>query len=313
MMASRQSGRGGEPRCGPVVVGVDGSDASLVAVRWAATEAAGRHTPLRIVHAIGVPDFFPGGAVSPSTELFHLLEQDAEAVLRTAEETARDVAPHLDVTTLSTTDAPVVAMIGESSSARLIVLGKSGRGAFAGLLLGSTTVTLAAHAHCPVVAVRGSGKPPEGAGPVVVGVDGSELSDAALGWAFAHAAFHDVPLVAVHSWSDGDPEEVFSAARMAFDWEPLEDTEQRVLAERLAGWSARYPDVVVRRDVVRAKPRERLLEWSARASIVVVGSRGRGGFRGLLLGSTSQALLHHAECPVMVVRPDTPAAGASEN
>ncbi|MGH3517829.1 MAG: universal stress protein [Haloechinothrix sp.] len=303
-MVSHKGSRASGPWSGPVVVGVDGSDSALQAVRWAASEAARHHTRLRIVHAIGVPDFFPGGAISPSTELFHLLERDAETVLRDAGEAARAAAPGLPVVAESTTDAPVVALIEESKAASSVVLGRSGRGAFTGALLGSTTVALAAHAHCPVVAVRGSGAPPEGAAPVAVGVDGSALSEQALGCAFAQAAFRDVPLVAVHAWDDGDSEEVFSAARMAFEWEPLDEAEQRVLAERLAGWSELYPDVVVRRDVVRAKPRQRLLEWSARASLVVVGSRGRGGFRGLLVGSTSQALLHHAECPVMVVRPE---------
>lgn len=304
-MVHSSSGHGrGEPRSGPVVVGVDGSEQSVVAVRWAAREAAAHRVRLRIVHAIGVPDFFPGGAVTPSTEIYHLLEQDAEKVLAGAEQAAREAAPGIDLVSLSTTDPPVLALIEESAAARCVVLGRSGRGAFTGLLLGSTTITLAAHAHSPVVAVRGKGTPPDGAGPVVVGVDGSAVSEHALGLAFAHAAFRDVPLVAVHAWSDGDPEEVFSQARMEFEWEPLEDTESRVLAERLAGWSELYPDVVVRRDVVRAKPRQRLLEWGERASLVVVGSRGRGGFRGLLLGSTSQALLHHAECPVMVVRPE---------
>ncbi len=311
-MVFHRSGRGTEPRCGPVVAGVDGSDSALLAVRWAAAEAASHHVGLRIVHAIGVPDFFPGGAISPSTELFHLLEQDAEAELPAAAQAAKDTAPGVKVVGESTTDAPVVALIAESASARSVVLGKSGRGAVTGVLLGSTTVALAAHAHCPVVAVRGSGAPPEGAAPVVVGVDGSALSEEALGCAFAQAAFRDVPLVAVHAWNDADSAELFSEARMAFDWEPLEDIEQRVLAERLAGWSEIYPDVVVRRDVVRAKPRQRLLEWSARAGLVVVGSRGRGGFRGMLLGSTSQALLHHAECPVMVVRPEPAGDGHAD-
>lgn len=287
---------------GPVVVGVDGSEAALRAVRWAAAEAQRHRVGLHIVHAIGVPDFFPGGAISPSTELFHLLEKDSSAVVSAAELVAHEVAPDVDVRAKSTTDPAVLALIEESRDARCVVLGESGRGAFTGLLLGSTTVTLAAHAHCPVVAMRGSAEYDTG-GPVVVGVDGSELSDCALGAAFEQAAYRDAKLVAVHAYSDSDTRMVFSEARMAHDWEPLEAVEQRLLAERLAGWSERYPDVVVERDVVEAKPRQRLLEWSERACLLVAGSRGRGGLSGLLLGSTSQALLHHASCPVMVLRP----------
>lgn len=288
---------------GPVVVGIDGSESALRAVRWAAAEATRHRVGLRILHAIGVPDFFPGGAVSPSTELFHLLENDSSAVLLEAERVAVEAAPTLDVAAKSTTDPPVIALIEASRAARCVVLGGSGRGAFAGLLLGSTTVTLAAHAHCPVVAVRGTVEPEPDA-PIVVGVDGSELSDDALGCAFEQAAFRRVRLVAVHAYTDADAKRVFSEARMAHDWEPLSEAEARVLAERLAGWSERYPDVTVERDLVQAKPRQRLLKWSERASLVVAGSRGRGGFSGLLLGSTSQALLHHAECPVMIVRPE---------
>lgn len=288
---------------GPVVVGIDGSESALRAVRWAAAEATRHRVGLRILHAIGVPDFFPGGAVSPSTELFHLLENDSSTVLLEAERVAVEAEPAIDVTAKSTTDPPVIALIEASRASRCVVLGGSGRGAFAGLLLGSTTVTLAAHAHCPVVAVRGTGEPEPGAS-IVVGVDGSDLSDQALGCAFEQAAFRQVRLVAVHAYTDADAKQVFSEARMAHDWEPLSEAEARVLSERLAGWSERYPDVTVDRDLVQAKPRQRLLEWSQRASLVVAGSRGRGGFSGLLLGSTSQALLHHAECPVMIVRPE---------
>lgn len=291
-------------RAGPVVVGVDGSSSALAAVRWAAEEAAAHHVKLRIVHAIGVPDFFPGGAISPASELFNVLERDAKGVLADAERVAAEEAPQLAVNTTATTDGVVLALINESESARSVVLGPSDRGALTGALLGSATVTLAAHAHCPVVAVRGSGKRRGLDAPVVVGVDGSALSDDALAHAFGQAAFRDRPLVAVHAWSDRDSSEVFSQARMAHEWEPLERAEERVLAERLAGWSDRYPNVRVSRDVVRAKPRERLLEWSERAALLVVGSRGRGGFTGMLLGSTSQTLLHHAECPVMVLRPE---------
>lgn len=290
------------PRPGPVVVGVDGSDAATRAVGWGAGEAQSHHARLHIVHAIGIPDFFPGGAISPSTELFHVLEKDSDAVLAAAEQHAAEVAPDITVTAESRTDSAVVSLVEASAAARSIVLGESGRGAFTGALLGSTSVTLAAHAHCPVVTVRG-GDNLSGTEPVVVGIDGSELSEDALGCAFEQAAFRDVRLVAVHAWNDGGPEEQFSQARIVFDWEPVADAESRVLAERLAGWSERYPDVIVERDVVQAKPRERLLEWSGKAALVVVGCRGRGGFRGMLLGSTSQALLHHAECPVMVVRP----------
>ncbi|MDV6014443.1 universal stress protein [Haloechinothrix sp. LS1_15] len=288
-------------RSGPVVVGVDGSEAALRAVTWAAHEARLRHAALRIVHAIGIPDFFPGGAISPSTELFHLLERDADAALADARELAERVGGGIVVGTETLTDSPVVSLIDESARARCVVLGESGRGAFAGALLGSTTITLAAHARCPVVAVRGPGERVQ-ANTVVVGVDGSELSDDALGCAFEQAAFRGARLVAVRATGDGDTGEPGARSPVPSGGEPPDGTEHRVLAECLAGWAERYPDVEVQRDVARAKPRQRLLDWSDSADLVVVGCRGRGGFRGMLLGSTSQALLHHATCPVMVVR-----------
>jgi nucleotide-binding universal stress UspA family protein len=288
---------------GPVVVGVDGSTAALRAVVWAAVDARRQGADLRIVHAVGATEFFPGGAMSPSTELYGLLEQESKVLLRDAEQTAAEAAPGLTVSTASTTEPAVLALIGESNTARSVVLGGSGRGAFAGLLLGSTTVALAAHAHCPVVAVRGPGERAADA-PVVVGVDGSELSDLALGCAFDQASRRGVRLIAVHAFTDADPHQVFRSERMEHDWEPQDITEQRVLERWLGSWAERYPDVEIEEDLVQAKPRQRLLERSSQACVLVVGSRGRGGFTGLLVGSTSQAMLHHAECPVMVVRPE---------
>jgi nucleotide-binding universal stress UspA family protein len=107
----------------------------------------------------------------------------------------------------------------------------------------------------------------------------------------------------VHAWSDDTYAGGDETNRNLADWDATEGDEQRVLAERLAGWQEKYPGVEVRRELVRDRPRHALLEWSATAQLVVVGSRGRGGFRGMLLGSTSQALVQHAHCPVLVVRP----------
>lgn len=281
---------------GPVVAGVDGSEASLRAVRWAAAHAAGEGTDLRLVHAIGSAEFFPGGAIAPSTELFGLLEQESNALLDQARTAALEIVPHLKITQSSTTEPAVLALIAESNTARCVVLGGSGRGALAGVLLGSTTLTLSAHAHCPVVAVRGRDRPDA---PVVVGVDGSELSNLALGCAFAQAARRDVPLVAVHAYYHADSHRPDQREQP----ELVELAERRVLDGWLSRWADLYPHVDVEPEVVCARPRECLLKRSEDASVLVVGSRGRGGFTGLLVGSTSHAMLHYAECPVMVVRP----------
>ncbi|WP_158888104.1 universal stress protein [Amycolatopsis anabasis] len=287
-----------------IVVGVDGSDRALHAVRWAALSAARHRAPLRLVHAAAFPDLFVGAAVPPPPGVKDLLRARGWKLLREARRLAESVAT-VDLHTEVVPDLPAPYFVEASKSARMLVLGASGRGQFTGLLAGSITVNLAAHAHCPVVAVRGEGwEEARGDRPVVVGIDGSPASEPAIEYAFAEASARDVGLVAVHAWGDGDFASVFAEAELYFEWEPLGDSERRLLAERLAGWSEKYPDVPVERVVVRDRPRHELLTRSKSAQLVVVGSRGRGGFGGLLLGSTSQALLHRADCPVMIARPN---------
>jgi nucleotide-binding universal stress UspA family protein len=285
-----------------VVAGVDGSECGLQAVRWAAAEASRRRLPLRLVAAHSWP---MGGLVGDPG-----LGVDPRAVLRevvlghlaAAADAATRVAPQPEVERVEVTGYPVPVLQDESTRAELVVLGDRGLGGFTGLLIGSVAVDLAAHSACPVVVVRGPEPDyatplPE---PVVVGVDGSPASEAAVAFAFEAASLRGVPLVAVHVWRDllVDP-----TMAPLLDWDAVESDEREVLAERLAGWTEKYPDVPVRRLVVRDRPARALVEESGRAQLVVVGSRGRGGFQGLLLGSVSQALLHHAHCPVAVVRP----------
>ena len=136
----------------------------------------------------------------------------------------------------------------------------------------------------------------------MVGIDGSPTSEAALAFAFEAADLRGVPLVAVHTWTDYQIESTMVAV---LEGDAIDADEHRLLAERLAGWSEKFPDVSVQRLVTRYRPAHTLIEQSAHAQLVVVGSRGRGGFAGMLLGSVSHALLHHAACPVAVVRPAT--------
>ncbi|WP_216216592.1 universal stress protein [Amycolatopsis aidingensis] len=289
---------------GTIVVGVDGSHAANRAVEWAARMAAERNLGLYLVHAFHPGGSYGGGLPAP-LDVFEALEQEGRRILEESAAAAGSVASGLAVQTDLRREAPVPVLLELSGVARMIVLGASGSGGFAGMRLGSTAIAVSAHARCPVAVVRGrdgaDGLPEEG--PVVVGVDGSPISDRAIGVAFDEATERNAPLVAVHSWVDGDYDDVFSPERFNAVWESVDEIEQRSLAERLAGWQEKYPDVPVERVVVRDRPRHQLLEWSGRARLVVVGSRGRGGFRGMLLGSTSQALVQHAQCPVLVVRP----------
>lgn len=226
-------------------------------------------------------------------------------------ETLADLAeshPDLDIRTDVVIAQPVPALVGESENAALMVLGSRGLGGFKGMLIGSTAVALAAHGRCPVAVVRGrtpDGDPPTD-GPVVVGVDGSSASAAAVALAFEEASLRGTDLVAVHTFADALSEYAFAYPRQsALDWTAMETKPREMLAERLAGWQEKYPDVAVNRVVVRDHPASELLERSEDAQLLVVGSRGRGGFAGMVLGSTSQALIYHATCPLLVARPTT--------
>ncbi|TNC24816.1 universal stress protein [Amycolatopsis alkalitolerans] len=283
----------------PIVAGADGTRASLRAVSWAAGEAALRHLPLHVVNGFGIPDAFYGEILPPKGWL-EARKSESEALVREAVTVAEQEQPRLTTEQESSLDAPIPLLIRRSEGAKMIVVGSAGRGVLGDLLVGSTAAALAAHAKCPVAVIRGD---EHRDGPVVVGVDGSEAGESAVAFAFEEASLRGLPLIAVHAWHDGDAAQVFAAARAAYDYEPLRDAETRVLAEVLAGWQEKFPDVQVDRVVEEDRPRQRLLDWSTKASLIVVGSRGRGGFTGLLLGSVSQALVEHAGCPVLVARP----------
>ena len=281
----------------PVVVGVDGSESALHAVRWAAEEALRRHVGLRIVHAYEIPAGYPPGFVD-----WHALHEALAAQGRTwladARAEAERIAPELVVEVVEVKAGAVPALTRMSAEAAVVVLGSRGLGGFTGLLVGSTAVGLAARGHCPVVVVRGHDR----TGPVVVGVDGTPVGEAAIAFAFAAADARGVELVAVHTWTDLLLEVAFAGGADALDFSRLAQQAEEVLGERLAGWREKYPDVHVTRHVSRERASRALLRYAEAAGLVVVGSRGRGGFRGLLLGSTGQHLLHHAPCPVAVVR-----------
>lgn len=286
----------------PVVVGVDGSEPSLVAVDHAAREALTRGCPLRIVHAFIWPLLNVQTGPSPMGPAEGGLLNIAQEYLDEGAERARLTAPDIDIETDLVTGEALAVLAQESRDAVLTVVGSRGTGGFTGLLVGSTAVHLAAHGHSPLVVIRGR---PDPAGPVVLGLDGSPTAESAVDFAFAEASVRAVPLVALHAWSNwsapargghGDP------MPLVTDLDRLQEDEERLLSEALSGRQAKYPDVTVERRLVRSRTRPALIEASREAQLIVVGARGRGGFAGLLLGSASQALLHHAECPVAVVR-----------
>ena len=181
----------------------------------------------------------------------------------------------------------------------MVVVGSRGMGALGRVVLGSVSSGLVHHAHCPVAVVHADeAQAPDRTSPVLLGIDGSPASEAATALAFDEASRRGVDLVALHAWSDVG---VFPVLGM--DWQQYEDEGHEVLAERLAGWQEQYPDVHVRRRVVCDQPAPLVASTSPQqAQLVVVGSHGRGGFKGMLLGSVSTAVAEGAKAPVIVVR-----------
>ena len=282
-----------------VVAGVDGSESSLEAVRWAAREAGRRRVPLRLVAAVGwvtAPHQYGDPRTGP--DLREVLLRRARADLAEAAQAAVGAVPGPEPEVDVLDGFPVPCLAGESRAAQLVAIGDRGLGGVAGLLVGSVAVGLAAHAACPVVIVRG--RSDATGGPVVVGIDDSPVSEAALAFAFEAADLRRAPLLAVHAWRELfiDP-----VTFPSLDWDVVEQEEQAELAERLAGWQEKYPEVAVQRLVVRDRPARVLVEQSAHAQLVVVGSHGCGGLAGLVLGSVGHAVLHRAGCPAVIVRP----------
>ncbi|KRF25091.1 universal stress protein [Phycicoccus sp. Soil803] len=280
----------------PVVVGVDGQPPYDRALDWAIAEAQRAHAPLHLVYARMMP--LRGPTVEAGFDV-HTTESDE--ILGAATDRVRALAPSVHVTTASAYRNAAALLVDESRDATCLVVGARGRSALGSVLLGSTSLDVAAHALCPVVVVRELPQQLPDRPGVVVGSDGSGISEAAIAAGFEQADRLGVPLTVVHAWF---LDEVTGLAALATEdvTHVVAQEEDAVASAAIAGWSDKYPDVQVRQHVLRAHPVEALVDHSRGAELLVVGSRGRGGFTGLLLGSVSQGVLHHAHCPVMVVR-----------
>jgi nucleotide-binding universal stress UspA family protein len=285
----------------PVVVGVDASEAATRAVRFAADEARRRSAPLRIVHAA---TWFDGMTYPyPELDVPGRLAGGAQTLLQAMSDLASGSVPADRVTTAAVDGHPVDVLVTASEGASLLVVGGRGIGGLAGLLLGSTAHGLVAHAACPVVVLPDdTAVQARDRRSVVVGVRGRG-DDEVLAFAFAEAAARGTDLVAVHAWQDVVLETSFLSTTLLVDWAGVQADEARVLAEALAGWSAKEPDVVVREVVIREKGARALVEASLTAELLVLGRSRRR-----ILGSTTHGALHRAACPVAVV--PVPADGA---
>ena len=291
-----------------VVVGVDGSEQATTAVRWATREAARRGAALRVVHAWVWPLYRISLDAPPGAPPGAGLRAVAEQVLADAVRAARETDSRVEVDTDLVVGEPAAALLRAAETAGLLVVGNRGVGGFGGLLLGSTGVSASARAACPVVVVRGDvdrGVSDGGTAPVVVGVDGTASlieEDAVLSAAVEQAVSRRAPLLLVHAWTaplhrrrleaggySAAAEEGIAAGR-----EILRRAEERVQRE--------HPALTVRCRIGARSAGAELVDASHEARLLVVGSSGAGPFTGLLLGSTTHAVIHHAACPVLVHR-----------
>ena len=289
----------GNPAGVPVVVGVDGSDSSLAAVRLAARLAAERDRPLRVVHAFIWPQLHVPLGPSPEGPPEGGFTNAAARIVADAVAEATKAEPKIGVTGEVIEGSASPVLLREAAEAALVVIGDRGLGGFTGLLVGSIAVQVAAHARCPVVIMRGNADPNR---DILVGVEGRSGENDALAFAFDEAARRGSGVCALHAYTHPTAAEPGDMVPLVYSLDDLQAEESTVLAEALAGWSERYPDVRVTRLVVRGRPGKALVSATEKASMVVVGSRGRGGFAGLMLGSVSQVVLHHAACPVVIAR-----------
>ncbi|MGP3915948.1 universal stress protein [Nonomuraea sp. 10N515B] len=278
-----------------IIVGVDGSVNSRAAVEWAANDACRMRVPLRVVCAMDGSWYQIGKY--PDVGLPDVLLREGRRILREAEALVHERQPAVDVTTQQVEGTPAVVLREQAKDATEIVVGSRGLGGFAGALLGSVSTHVAGHVHCPVVVVRGEHRPPQG--EVVIGVDDSPECGPALAYAFEQAELRGAVLRVLHAWQL--PVHAL-APGIAYDMDEVRTAQHQVVRNRLEAFAKDYPQVKIIEDVQSAHPVEALTDASGRADLLVVGSRGRGAMGSVLLGSVSRGVLHHAHCPVAVVR-----------
>jgi nucleotide-binding universal stress UspA family protein len=293
-----------------IIVGVDGSEPSFDAVRWAAYEARRRNAGLKLVSCYTMPAYGGvDGAVYPSSIDVETLKQDSVGIVRHAIQIVRDIDPQLLVEGVTPMTTPVIGIATSAVRGDEIVVGATGHSGVLNGIVGSVTTGVAHRAHVPVIVVPSAAQTQIGEAmrTIVVGVDGSPESLLALEWAYTEALASGAELNVVHAWicpytlSDRSVREVRK---------PMEFAAAKVLQSSLESLGSRLTDgsVVIHSTLCEQTPAEALLKESEVAEILVVGSRGRGGLRSLVLGSVSRAVLHRAGCPVAVVR----AAGAHD-
>ncbi|MGQ4616234.1 universal stress protein [Nocardia sp. R7R-8] len=282
-----------------IVVGIDGSPTAVGAARWAGAIANRQHAALMLLGVVPTIDYPMTSFALAEVDLLPELRSAAEQKVEHAFEAVRAEQPDVEIRRIVENGVPARELIEHSKRARMVVVAAKSQDRLSTLLLGSTALTVANKAACPVTVWRGRlDRPQPDERPVLVGVDGSPGCSAAIGEAFELASALGVGVIAVHAWNDPD---LLQWTPVPDAWETLAQQEEELLSERMAGWSEKYPDVVVTKVVRKATPAEALL-GDEDAQLVLTGNRGHNRLTGLLLGSTSQNLLHHAQRPVVICR-----------
>jgi nucleotide-binding universal stress UspA family protein len=274
----------------PIVVGYDGSADSERAVDWAVTAAQLRNCPIRLV-----------AVIEDDTDPDWLPDRVEKSRQRAVEQLGGHTDGELPVTVMKPRSEPTThALLRLAADAQLIVLGAHGHSVVDGALIGSVSQHLARHAECPVVVAREAHDP--NARRIVVGFDDSPGSQQAVAFAFEMARDTKAPLTVIHGWRYNWDGTVTLYMPMGRDVPEHIEAERKALRDAIREWREKYPDVEVGLEAVPVHPVRVLTDASDHAAMVVVGSRGRGAFAGLLLGSVSQAVLHRARCTVVVAR-----------
>ncbi|WP_037864353.1 universal stress protein [Streptomyces sp. NRRL S-340] len=284
----------------PLVVGVDGSGASLAAVDWAVDEAARHGLPLRLVYG-SLWERYEGSEPSGSPEC-PSEQVMAEHVVAVAEERARRRDPGAKVTSDVLPEDPVSALAGAGDSAFAVVTGSRGRGELKGLLLGSVSLAVAGRARCPVIVVRGDAAGPAGTHErILLGAGGVETGREAVRFAFREAGVRRCVLEIVRAWRSPRPAAAGGPVAGEDSAPGQEERAAGLLEQLLSEAMVDHPAVRQRCATVEGPPHRVLVELSAAADLVIVGARREAGAFGFQLGRTAHALLHHARCPVAVV------------
>lgn len=284
---------------GSIVVGVDDSESSSQALDWAITQAVAERRPLTLVHASGAvtPAYLDQAVLDPKLAK-RLIEEEGEQVLARAHARVEARAPELEVHEMFRVDDPRHTLIELSRDAAMLVLGSRGRGHLRSLLLGSVSVAVIRHAHCPVVVHRPTNPGVVRQG-ITVAADASEESVPVLEFAYREAELRRLPLTVLHCYWDVLAET--GGGHMVGELNADVEQERLSLAESLAGMAEKYPDVRVQTELARGLPEELMTRLSERMDLLVVGAHQASRAHQFMFGSVSVSVVEHADCPVAVV------------